>query len=120
MPYIKDEKNRRAELRLGNPAKIAGELNYQIFTHVKYDEFDINVIKSYVKNFLGKTPNYQRYNDITGALGRCCMEIQRRLKNENNQDEIYNIVEDIIDVLASYDKEIDDYEDLKIIENGDV
>lgn len=117
MPYIKDENNRRKELRDGDVAKTAGELNYQIFTHVKYDNFNKDIIKTYIKNFIGDKPNYQKYNDMTGAVDRCCIEILRRLKTKQNVDGIIDV---IIDILASYDDEIGLYEDKKIIENGDV
>ena len=114
MPYIKDENNRREELRVGIPANVAGELNFQIFAHVKYDKFDRKTVEIYVKNFLGENPNYQRYNDMTGALARCCVEIERRF--ENKEEEINQIVE----ICMSYDEEIAQYEDKKIKENGDV
>jgi len=48
---------------------------------------------------------------MTGALIRCYVEIKRRL----NIDADY-----LIEICASYDDEIAKYEDLKIIENGDV
>jgi len=120
MPYIKDENNRREELRKGAVAQNAGELNYQVFAHVKYDKFDKELVKKYVRNFLGETPNYQKYNDMTGALDRCCVEIIRRSKQDDNELLICPIVDEIIHILATYDEEIGEYEDLKIKENGDV
>jgi hypothetical protein len=44
-------------------------------------------------------------------LVRCYKEVLRRLKR--------NIV-DLVDIMHSYDKQIAEYEDKKIIENGDV
>lgn len=64
-----------------------------------------------IDNFLGTKPNYQRYNDITGALIRCEKEIIRRF-------EFAPIF--FKEVLDSYDEEIAKYEDEKIISNGDV
>jgi len=124
MPYIKSDDDRREKLRAGKPALTAGELNYQIFYYVKHNYIDnlcVNggltdkIIKSriedYVNEFLGDNPNYQRYNDMTGALIRCYVEIKRRL----------NIEADVLlEIAGSYDDEIAKYEDKKIAENGDV
>jgi hypothetical protein len=116
MPYIKSNDGRRETLQYGDIANSAGELNYQIFYYVKYCLANnlsplYSSIKCYVDNFLGGTPNYQAYNDMTGALIRCTKEIKRRLYIETNL---------LIEIMESYDKEINDYEDLKITENGDV
>jgi len=117
MPYIKSNDGRREALRNGDTALTAGELNYQIFYFVKHNqenyltEQTYDIVKNYVKAFLGDKPNYQRYNDVTGALIRCYVEIKRRL----------NIQLDIlIDIAASYDDEIASYETKKCKENGDV
>ena len=114
MPYIKDENNRRKELRDGAVAKTAGELNYQIFSYTKKCG-DRSVcfaqISDYVDDFLGDSPNYQKYNDMTGALVRCFKEIKRRLG--------FALL-GLLDIMDSYDIEIDKYEDIKIEENGDV
>lgn len=117
MPYIKSDDGRREALRNGNPALTAGELNYQIFYFIKHAqgtwqaEQEYSIVINYVKQFLGEKPNYQRYNDSTGALIRCYAEIKRRL----NVDAPI-----LIDICASYNDEIAIYEDLKISENGDV
>ena len=119
MPYINNKNNRREALRNEEPALNAGELNYQIFYHVKHADFtnSINVIlldkrvKTFVKQFLGGKPNYQKYNDISGVAIRCFKEIQRRLGIN------YAI---LYDILLSYDKEIENYEDEKIKQNNDV
>ncbi len=115
MPYISSEGNRREELRNGEPALIAGELNYQIFYYVKHNQ-PINVFKQkniykFVKQFLGDKPNYQRYNDMTGCLIRCYTEIERRLH-------IDAMI--LMEIMYSYDEEIANYEDTKIKSNGDV
>ena len=112
MPYIKSGDGRREALQKGEPALTAGELNYQIFYYVKHcqKDFNENVIKKLVDQFLGVAPNYQRYNDMTGALIRCKKEIKRRLNLVSN----LNLIDDL------YDDEIARYEDLKIIENKDV
>jgi hypothetical protein len=115
MPYIKADDGRREALQRGEPALIAGELNYQIFYYVKHNrlraDFCRKTIERFVKQFLGKKPNYQKYNDITGALVRCEREIYRRL----------GITTAILrDILNSYDDEIARYEDIKICENKDV
>ena len=126
MPYIKANDGRREALRKGEPALSAGELNYQIFYYVKHldnkeplffnDEANIDIIKETVKkfvdHFLGKQPNYQRYNDMTGCLIRCYKEIKRRLN-------IY-LKDMFITIMERYDDEIAKYEDTKIISNGDV
>ena len=116
MPYIKSDDDRRKKLRNGEPALTAGELNYQIFYEYKHPNLieeipDEATIEMYVKFFLGEKPNYQRYNDMTGALVRCYAEIKRRLNIE---------VDILLNILTSYNKEIDKYEDTKIISNGDV
>ena len=111
MPYIKANDGRREALRNGEPALTAGELNYQLFYHIKHDLAYPDRIYDYVKNFLGEKPNYQRYNDMTGALIRCAKEVERRLKFE--ADYLYVLME-------HFDEEIAKYEDLKIVENTDV
>lgn len=115
MPYIKSNDGRREALQNGEPALLAGELNYQIFYFIKHnpklESYHFGRLKIFVNNFLGRNPNYQRYNDMTGALIRCYKEIQRRLKF--HPDFLWEI-------MSSYDKEIARYEDTKIEENGDV
>jgi hypothetical protein len=119
MPYISLKDDRREKLRLGEPALTAGELNYQIFYYVKHNYINFlgrlkignEIIDKFVEQFLGEKPNYQRYNDMTGALIRCYAEIKRRLNIEFDY---------LIDLCASYDNEIAKYEDIKIKENGDV
>ena len=115
MPYIGSEGTRREELRNGEPALTAGELNYQIFYYVKHNgidyEWNYEDIHQFVINFLGEKPNYQRYNDMTGCLVRCGKEIQRRLG-------INAYI--LIGIMDRYDDEIAKYEDTKIISNGDV
>jgi hypothetical protein len=116
MPYIKSGDGRREALQRGEPALNAGELNYQIFYYHKYQYINNTSmdfqqkIKFSVDQFLGKAPNYQRWNDMTGALIRCHKEILRRLGKTSS---LYILME-------KYDKQIADYEDLKILENGDV
>jgi hypothetical protein len=124
MPYIKDEE-RRANLRNEDPALNAGELNYQIFFYALCNSrLPFNVIENYdkinkfVTQFLGEKPNYQRYNDATGALIRCEREIKRRFYRFSGFSRIWS--ECLLNVLDNYDNEIGNYEDLKIIENGDV
>ena len=119
MPYISAKNDRREKLRKGEPALNAGELNYQLYYYVKHQvktSFDTErfyfVIKGFVDQFLGDKPNYQRYNDKTGALVRCYKEIGRRLDID-----VKNL---FIEIMESYDDEIAIYEDIKIIQNGDV
>jgi hypothetical protein len=111
MPYIKANDGRREALRRGEPALTAGELNYQIFYHVKHGGYSEYSIKNFVCKFLGEKPNYQRYNDMTGALIRCHKELKRRFHKN---------VQELKQVMQSYDDEIAKYEDKKIEENGDV
>ena len=120
MPYIKANDDRREKLRNGESALTAGELNYQIFYTIKHFNENFKglsgysqyaIIYTFVKQFLGEKPNYQRYNDMTGALIRCYIEIQRRLGLN---------LDAILDICASYNDEIAQYEDKKILENGDV
>jgi hypothetical protein len=117
MPYIKADDGRREALKQGDIARLAGELNFQMFYYIRYN-FNYNVsmdlgnkLRTCVQQFLGEKPNYQKYNDMTGALYRCYKEVERRLgyKEQN-----------LIDILESYEDEINKYEDLKISENGDV
>jgi hypothetical protein len=112
MPYIKSDDDRREKLRNGEPALTAGELNYQIFYHIKKGIYNCNIIECFVEQFLGANPNYQRYNDMTGALIRCYKETYRRLH--------IDISKLLWDIMESYDDDIARYEDLKINENGDV
>lgn len=118
MPYISAKDNRREKLRNGETALIAGELNYQIFYYVKHNrlraDFCRKTIERFVKQFLGEKPNYQKYNDMTGALIRCRKEIKRRLEKDVP---LQFLLEEI---MESYDDEIAKYEDEKIISNGDV
>jgi len=48
---------------------------------------------------------------MTGCLVRCAKEVERRLGIRANV---------LLDILDSYDKEIADYENIKIKSNGDV
>jgi hypothetical protein len=118
MPYIKADDGRREALQRGEPALIAGELNYQIFYYVKHTPICAPIknmeldVRGFVEQFLGAKPNYQRYNDMTGALVRCAKEIRRRLPLKS---EIM-----LLDIMESYDDQIAKYEDLKLQENGDV
>jgi len=118
MPYIKANDGRREALQKGDIALNAGELNYQMFYYVKHNlAVKNNVlyeqIKTYVDNFLGYNPNYQRYNDMTGCLVRCSKEIVRRLS-------IAIPAQILLNVMENYDEKIADYEDDKIAQNGDV
>lgn len=118
MPYIKSKEHREA-LRNGDTAQNAGELNYQLFYYVKhyndtYHKKDFQFeedIERFVKQFLGTNPNYQKYNDMRGCLISCYKEIERRLGIK---------VKDLLEIMNSYDEEIANYEDKKIIENSDV
>ena len=71
-------------------------------------------INNFVDQFLGKTPNYQRWNDMVGCLICCGKELERRLQVPDR------VLDILLDIVNSYDKEIADYENLKIFENGDV
>jgi hypothetical protein len=117
MPYISAKDDRRLKLRNGEPALSAGELNYQIFYYVKHNNAGTsrNEICGFVEQFLGAKPNYQKYNDMTGALIRCAKEIIRRLNSSK-----WGITEVLYEIMESYDEQIAIYEDLKISENGDV
>ena len=115
MPYISSKDDRRKKLQQGEPALSAGELNNQIFYYIKHLESGEHLkdrIVVFINQFLGEKPNYQKYNDMTGCLVRCYKEIDRRLNI--NLKELFN------DIIDSYDKQINDYEDTKIISNGDV
>lgn len=116
MPYIKSDDGRRKKLQNGDIALNAGELNYQIFYYYKYRcriaaAIDKAIVSEFVDQFLGKKPNYQKYNDMTGCLVRCGMEVVRRLGRDACV---------LLEIMNSYDDEIAKYEDVKIIENGDV
>jgi hypothetical protein len=78
MPYI--EKQRREEITFKWLPQNAGELNFALTDIVKY--------------YLGKNPNYQKFNDVIGVLQ--CM------------------------ILELYRRKVAPYEDVKIKENGDV
>lgn len=115
-PYIKSNDGRREALQQGDIAQNAGELNYQIFSYVKNcinneQPIQLKFIKKWVNNFLGDNPNYQKYNDMTGALIRCEKEIKRRL---------YIRTIALTEIMESYDEQIAVYEDLKREQNGEV
>lgn len=76
MPYIERAEREKAWLAPRN----AGELNYAITDLIQF--------------YLGSAPNYQRYNDVLGALEGAKLELYRR--------------------------RIAPYEDTKIKQNGDV
>jgi len=113
MPYIKSGDGRREKLQNGEPALTAGELNYQIFFYYKYRCRipDAVIIKDFVDQFLEGKISYQRYNDMTGCLIRCAKEVERRLGINANI---------LINIMDSYDREIANYENIKIDRNGDV
>ena len=112
MPYIKDEHGRRIQLSRGATALNAGELNFQIFYYVKNSNpVYYEKIRYFTDEFLSTGRTYQKYNDLTGALVCCYKEIKRRLNREEDV---------LLDVLESYNEEINAYEDIKIGENGDV
>ncbi len=126
MPYISKNNDRRERLRNGEPALIAGELNYQIFYYVKHNVYPNSyeakktyyerirrTIKKFVDNFLGDKPNYQRYNDMTGCLIRCYKELRRRIY-------YCDTFEILLEVMDNYNDEIAKYEEKKCSENGDV
>jgi hypothetical protein len=118
MPYIKADDGRRQALRNGEPALSAGELNYQCFYFIKHSpEICLikpieSTIRGFVEQFLGAKPNYQKYNDMTGALIRCDKEVYRRL--DVDLERMFKRI------MESYDEQIATYEDEKIISNGDV
>ena len=113
MPYIKSGDGRREKLQNGEPALTAGELNYQIFYYFKYrcGVPVVVIIKDFVDQFLEGKISYQRYNDMTGCLIRCAKEVERRLGTNAHL---------LIEIMDSYDREIANYEDVKIRENTDV
>lgn len=81
MPYINTE--RRGELWSGTAKELMnnpGELNYKL---------TVTVLE-----YLGHTPNYERFDAAIGALECCKLELYRRM--------------------------VVPYEDRKIVENGDV
>lgn len=130
MPYIKSGDGRREALQQGEPALNAGELNYQIFYYTKHNYPVVKKVyketltaeelikyssdvSQFVEAFLRPQVNYQRYNDLTGCLMRCAKEIERRLGLK-----LYDIL--LLDIMRSYDDEIVEYENKKILENSDV
>lgn len=79
MPYISQEARERLAKPYEHP-QTPGELNF-FFSMLS-------------KEYLGEKPNYQRFNDVIGALEGCKLEIYARL--------------------------VRPYEDKKIEEHGDV
>jgi hypothetical protein len=79
MPYIKKHQRQTLNGGWSTPAD-AGELNY-MFTKIAHE-------------YLTVKTNYQRFNDVIGALEGAKLELYRR--------------------------KIAPYEDIKIVENGDV
>ncbi len=74
MPYITQERRELLDLGLGDRPETAGELNYA-FTML-------------IKEYLGDKPNYQRYNDVVGALECCKLEMVRRKLNDYENEKI--------------------------------
>jgi len=105
MPYIKNINCRREELGRYAVAETPAELNFQIFKSVldalPTAAIDNLRILKYVQNFIGDTPNYQKYNDMAGCLILCYREIKRRLNFD------YDFLLTIIDM---YNVEIANYE----------
>lgn len=119
MPYIAG-KERRAELRGGAIAQNAGELNYQISKRVisQSNERGHTILEDmahYLEQYLGKTPNYQKWNDIIGVLVCSSEELLRRELIEPRTYYDYNKL-----ICQIYDNYIAPYEDSKIISNGDI
>ncbi len=128
MPYIKSDDGRREALINGAIAQNAGELNFQLFYFTKHfdwrkrHDWESSVypaqdnycekVRVYVIAFIGRNPNYQRYNDMTGVLVRCYKEIKRRLN--------INVKSEFLNILDNFDNVINIYEDKKIKENGEV
>jgi len=112
MPYIKNDTGRRDMLTKGCRALNAGELNFQIASYFRASRGlpDSNIVSTFVARFVGDTPNYQKYNDLTGCLVCCHKEIKRRFGID-----YLNLLE----ILDAYDDQISTYEDLKMKENGD-
>jgi hypothetical protein len=79
MPYIKNREFLDRGLHTVFPEN-TGELNY--------------CLTKMILDYLGETPNYQKYNDVIGVLQCIIQEIYRR--------------------------RVAPYEDLKIKENGDI
>lgn len=80
MPYINAGRRADFDDNPREPIEEAGELNY--------------LVTELIKRYLGNKPNYQRYNDVLGALEGAKLELYRR--------------------------QVAPYEDVKIGLNGDV
>ncbi len=82
MPYIKEDQRTQFEEAINNTPipENAGELNY--------------LLTSFVLDYLGTHPNYQKFCEVEGVLSHMSKEIYRRLAAP--------------------------YEDKKIRENGDL
>ena len=66
MPYLNEEDRFKLdELSMYPVPKTAGELNY--------------LLTKMVLLYLGKNPNYERYNAAVGALESCKLEYYRRM-----------------------------------------
>ena len=72
MPYITGD--RRGWIDSGCLPETAGELNY--------------ALTMIVKSYLRASPNYQRYNDVVGALECCKLEMVRRKLNDYENEKI--------------------------------
>jgi hypothetical protein len=64
MPYITKETRKRLDYPTCLPPETPGELNY--------------ALTKVVLRYLGPEPNYQRFNDVLGALEGCKLELYRR------------------------------------------
>jgi hypothetical protein len=80
MPYISAQRRLIFNANPREPIQDAGELNY--------------LVTELIKRYVGDHPNYQRYNDVLGALEGAKLELYRR--------------------------KVAPYEDVKIGLNGDV
>jgi hypothetical protein len=115
MPYIKRE--RRAALpsslspeALAKECQCAGEINYCIirYMHAKSD----HLIYAFLEASWNLQRNYQRANDLCGALLLAGCELTRR-RPERRFD-----IDKILRWFTTY--HLGPYEDSKIAENGDV
>ena len=136
MPYIKKER-REAIDRKEKPI-CAGEINYAIitqilkptFVHYQRDRLLIGKkvklplvqIAEILNEYIKKEKSYQRFNDCVGAVYSSLMEFIQSNPYylvKDNMMQLYNIIANVF-LPAYYQREIVNYEQIKIQENGDI
>lgn len=128
MPYIRDA-NRRRALDQGAVPRNVGELTYVLYRYalilvgsdVQLGESVRSTLTGFVHTYISEhLVKYQTFAEVLGALTATRYELWRRIDPEDGGNVV--AVDGLLTDVTSdiYTRLIGVYEDLKIIENGDV